>query len=159
MPHRAGNFFHLHLISDATGETLLTVARAAAAQYANVSAVEHIHPLVRTHPETGSNCLYLGRRAKSYLVGMEVAQSEALLDRLWAHATQDRFTWHHRWQAGDVLMWDNRVTMHRRNAFDAQARRLLHLVVVKGTEPYNHGYDIEPHPRADRCVLKKALDQ
>ena len=51
MPHRAGNFFHLHLVSDATGETLLTVARAAAAQYTNVSPVEHIHPLVRTRKQ------------------------------------------------------------------------------------------------------------
>ena len=51
MPHRAGNFFHLHLVSDATGETLLTVARAAAAQYASVSPVEHIHPLVRTRKQ------------------------------------------------------------------------------------------------------------
>ena len=107
-----------------------------------------VHPLVRTHPETGSNCLYLGRRAKSYLVGMSVAQSETLLDRLWAHATQDRFTWHHRWRAGDVLMWDNRAVMHRRNAFDSTARRLLHRVVVQGTAPHNSGYDIEPHPRA-----------
>jgi len=48
LPHRAGNFFHLHLVSDATGETLLTVARAAAAQYASVTPVEHIHPLIRT---------------------------------------------------------------------------------------------------------------
>ena len=51
MPHRAGNFFHLHLVSDATGETLLTVARAAAAQYVNVSPVEHIHPLVRSRKQ------------------------------------------------------------------------------------------------------------
>ncbi len=51
MPHRAGNFFHLHLVSDATGETLLTVARAAAAQYASVSPVEHIHPLVRNRKQ------------------------------------------------------------------------------------------------------------
>ena len=51
MPHRAGNFFHLHLVSDATGETLLTVARAAAAQYINVSPVEHIHPLVRSRKQ------------------------------------------------------------------------------------------------------------
>ena len=48
MPHRTGNFFHLHLVSDATGETLLTVARAVAAQFTSVSPVEHIHPLVRT---------------------------------------------------------------------------------------------------------------
>lgn len=48
MPSRRGNFFHLHLVSDATGETLITVARAAAAQYATVAPVEHVHPLVRT---------------------------------------------------------------------------------------------------------------
>jgi regulator of PEP synthase PpsR (kinase-PPPase family) len=51
VPHRAGNFFHLHLVSDATGETLLTVARAAAAQYTSVSPVEHMHPLVRTRKQ------------------------------------------------------------------------------------------------------------
>ena len=51
MPHRAANYFHLHLVSDATGETLITVARAAAAQYANVSPVEHMHPLVRSHKQ------------------------------------------------------------------------------------------------------------
>jgi regulator of PEP synthase PpsR (kinase-PPPase family) len=51
MPHRGTNYFHLHLVSDATGETLITVARAAAAQYASVSPVEHMHPLVRTHKQ------------------------------------------------------------------------------------------------------------
>jgi regulator of PEP synthase PpsR (kinase-PPPase family) len=51
MPHRGANYFHLHLVSDATGETLITVARAAAAQYASVSPVEHMHPLVRTHKQ------------------------------------------------------------------------------------------------------------
>jgi [pyruvate, water dikinase]-phosphate phosphotransferase / [pyruvate, water dikinase] kinase len=51
MPHRGANYFHLHLVSDATGETLITVARAAAAQYANVSPVEHMHPLVRSHKQ------------------------------------------------------------------------------------------------------------
>ena len=51
MPHRGANYFHLHLVSDATGETLITVARAAAAQYASVSPVEHMHPLVRSHKQ------------------------------------------------------------------------------------------------------------
>ena len=51
MPHRGTNYFHLHLVSDATGETLITVARAAAAQYASVSPVEHMHPLVRSHKQ------------------------------------------------------------------------------------------------------------
>jgi hypothetical protein len=45
-------------------------------------------------------------------------------------------------------MWDNRAVMHRRNPFDATARRLLHRVVVKGTPPYNSGYDFAPHPRS-----------
>jgi regulator of PEP synthase PpsR (kinase-PPPase family) len=51
MPHRGASYFHLHLVSDATGETLTTVARAAAAQYASISPVEHMHPLVRTHKQ------------------------------------------------------------------------------------------------------------
>ncbi len=110
------------------------------------------HPLIRTHPETGSNCLYLGRRSKSYLVGLAVADSEALLDELWAHATQPRFTWHHRWQPGDVLMWDNRATMHRRNAFDPTTRRLLHRVVVKGTQPFNSQGEAHPHARANHLA-------
>src|SRR5437870_9756457 len=51
MPHRTSSYFHLHLVSDSTGETLLTVARAAAAQYAAFSPVEHVHPLVRTQKQ------------------------------------------------------------------------------------------------------------
>src|SRR6185369_14979257 len=51
MPHRTGGFFHLHLVSDATGETLITVARAAAAQYASIAPIEHIYPLVRTEKQ------------------------------------------------------------------------------------------------------------
>jgi taurine dioxygenase len=94
-----------------------------------------VHPLVRTHPETGCDCLYLGRRSKAYLVGHTVEQSDRLLEQLWAEATQPHLTWHHRWQPGDVLMWDNRCTMHRRNPFDPAARRLLRRVVVKGTAP------------------------
>jgi taurine dioxygenase len=113
-----------------------------------------VHPLVRTHPETARDCLYLGRRSRAYLVGMPVAQSEALLDRLWSHATDLRFTWHHRWQAGDVLMWDNRATMHRRNAFDAQARRLLHRVVVQGTAPCKGAGVRTPHARAAELAAK-----
>ena len=94
-----------------------------------------VHPLVRIHPETQRRCLYLGRRARAYLVGLPLAESEALLDELWAHATQPQFTWFHAWRAGDVLMWDNRCVLHRREPFDSDARRLLHRVVIKGTKP------------------------
>lgn len=89
------------------------------------------HPLVRTHPETGRSCLFLGRRRNSYIEGLELDESEALLDRLWAHATQPRFTFRQQWRAGDVVLWDNRCTLHRRDAFDPAARRLMHRTQIK----------------------------
>ena len=89
------------------------------------------HALVRSHPETGRQCLFLGRRRNSYIVGMELAESEALLDELWAHATQPRFTFRQQWQVGDTLIWDNRCTLHRRDAFDPSARRLMHRTQIK----------------------------
>ncbi|MGZ9067331.1 MAG: TauD/TfdA dioxygenase family protein, partial [Burkholderiales bacterium] len=95
-----------------------------------------VHPLVRTHPETGRACLYLGRRSKAYLTGLPLEESEALLDALWAHATAPKLAWFHDWRAGDLLMWDNRCVMHRREPFDPNARRILHRVVIKGTKPY-----------------------
>jgi len=93
------------------------------------------HPLVRTDGETGRRCLYLGRRPHGYVVGLEVEQSEALLDRLWVHATQDRFVTTHCWRVGDVLMWDNRAVLHRRDAFDSNARRRLHRAQLKADGP------------------------
>ncbi len=89
-------------------------------------------PLVRNDRETGRCCLFLGRRQRSYVVGLEIEQSEALLDRLWAHATQERFATTHSWRVGDLLMWDNRAVLHRRDAFDAKARRRLHRAQLKG---------------------------
>jgi taurine dioxygenase len=106
-----------------------------------------VHPLVRTHPETGRNCLFLGRRSKGYIAGMEIAESERLLDTLWQHATRGEFAWFHEWKPGDLLMWDNRCAMHRREPFDAGARRKLHRVVIKGSKPFRTPGRIEHHPR------------
>ena len=89
------------------------------------------HPLVRTHPETGRKSLFLGRRRNSYIVGLDLNESEALLDALWAHATQPQFTFRQEWRVGDVLVWDNRCTLHRRDAFDPRARRLLHRTQIR----------------------------
>ena len=89
------------------------------------------HPLVRTHPETGRKCLFLGRRRNSYVVGLELDESEKLLDELWAHATQPLFTFRQQWRVGDVMVWDNRCTLHRRDAFDPAARRLLHRTQIR----------------------------
>jgi len=112
-----------------------------------------VHPLVRTHPETGRNCLFLGRRSKAYVAGMTVAESDALLDALFEHAAQPRFAWHHDWKNGDILMWDNRCVMHRRDPFDPAARRTLHRVVVKGTKPFRTPGQLQPHPRAREMAM------
>ncbi|MFT5445561.1 MAG: taurine dioxygenase [Gammaproteobacteria bacterium] len=90
------------------------------------------HLLVRTAPDTGRRCLYLGRRPNSYIIGLSVEDSDALLDRLWAHATEERFVTTHQWREGDVLMWDNRAVLHRRDAFDSDDRRRLHRAQLKG---------------------------
>jgi taurine dioxygenase len=84
-----------------------------------------LHSLVVTHPQNGKKALMLGRRPNAYIKGLELAESEALLDRLWAHATQDRFTWTQVWAVGDVVMWDNTCTLHKRDAFDPNSRRLM----------------------------------
>lgn len=95
-----------------------------------------VHPMVRTHPETGRNALFLGRRRYAYIVGLPLEDSEHLLDDVWAHATQPKFTWHHRWRTGDLVLWDNRCVMHRRDAFDPSARRVMHRTQILGDRPY-----------------------
>jgi taurine dioxygenase len=91
------------------------------------------HPLVIRHPDTGRAALYLGRRRNSYVPGLELAQSDALLDELWAHATQPEFTFRQVWRLHDLILWDNRCTLHRRDAFDPEARRIMHRTQIKGT--------------------------
>ena len=94
------------------------------------------HPIVRTHPDTGRESLYLGRRLNCYILGLSLNESEKILDQLWKHAVKPEFTYEHVWQVGDVLMWDNRCTMHRREAFDKSERRIMHRAQVKGGRPY-----------------------
>src|SRR5690606_19213404 len=91
-----------------------------------------IHPAVIRHPVTGRKTLFLGRRPNAYVMGMPLAESEALLDRLWAHATQPHRAWYQVWQVGDLMLWDNRCTMHRRNAFDPSERRYMLRTQIKG---------------------------
>lgn len=90
------------------------------------------HPLVCTHPETKRKALYLGRRRNAYIQGLPLAESDALLDELWSIATREEFTWHNEWRVGDLVLWDNRSTMHRRDPFDPDSRRILHRTQVKG---------------------------
>jgi len=96
------------------------------------------HPLVRVHPVTGRRALYLGRRRvwpSNYIIGIPNEESERLLDRLWAHATQPKYAWTHRWRAGDLVLWDNRCCMHYRTEVDTAQRRVMHRTTIKGEAP------------------------
>lgn len=94
-----------------------------------------LHPIVIRHPVTNRKALFLGRRPAGYVVGLPLEESEALLDRLWAHATQDQYAWYQKWNVGDLLMWDNRCVMHKRTAFDPNERRFMLRTQVRGARP------------------------
>ncbi len=89
------------------------------------------HPAVIQHPESGDHALYLGRRRNAYVVGLELAESEGLLDELWTYI--DAAVYKHKWALGDLVLWDNRTTMHRRDAFDPKARRVMHRTQISGS--------------------------
>src|SRR5260221_1238842 len=91
-----------------------------------------LHPLVCTHPETGRRCLYLGRRRNAYIEGLPLEQSETLLDEIWRYASRAEITWYNRWRGGDLVLWHNRCTMHRRDPFDPGSRRIMHPTQTKG---------------------------
>jgi taurine dioxygenase len=90
------------------------------------------HPLVCTHPESGRRALYLGRRRNAYIDGLSLADSEALLDELWSYTSRTELTWQNVWSVGDLVLWDNRCTMHRRDSFDPNARRIMYRTQVRG---------------------------
>lgn len=97
---------------------------------------EATHPLVRTHPETGRKALYLNPNRMDRVVGLDEAESDRLFDALIEHATQPKYQYRHKWRKGDVVIWDNRCTMHKANAdYPDGERRLMHRVIVAGTEP------------------------
>ena len=85
-----------------------------------------VHPLVMTHPRTGRKHLYLGRRPFAYIPGLSLEDSEALIDTLWAHCADPELKWTQVWELGDLVLWDNRCTMHRRDSFDPSTRRVMH---------------------------------
>jgi taurine dioxygenase len=94
------------------------------------------HPIIRTHPVTARKALFLGRRRNAYIQGLGLEDSEELLDALWAHATRPELTWYQQWQVGDLVLWDNRCVLHRRDEFDPQSRRLMHRSQIKGDRPF-----------------------
>lgn len=115
------------------------------------------HPLVRQHPETGRIALYLGRRRtwpSNYILGMPDAESQALLDRLWALATLDDYKWTHVWREGDAVLWDNRCVMHHRTEIDCSQRRVMWRTLVKGGPiiPAWEGAEADEGPEAPSAL-------
>jgi taurine dioxygenase len=94
------------------------------------------HPLVRTHPESGRKAIYLNPIRIEGIEGMEENEALGLLDRLLSHATQPQYEYRHRWQAGDMVMWDNRCLLHKANGdYDMTQVRYLYRIMLKGDTP------------------------
>ena len=88
------------------------------------------HPLVWTDKK-GRRSLFLGRRPHAHIVGLNLEESNVLLDEIWAHATRLDWTWHNEWQVGDIIMWQNLFVLHRRDSFDGSTRRVMHRTQLK----------------------------
>ena len=117
--------------SSRRGTRIMTLGAEEAATLPEVT-----HPLVRVHPETRRKALYLNPNRMEGIVGLARADSDRLLDALIAHAVDERYQYRHKWRQGDVLIWDNRCTMHKANGdYPAGARRFMHRIMVEGTVP------------------------
>jgi len=84
-----------------------------------------VHPMIRQHEETGRPALYLGRREWAYIPGLSLDESESLLDEIWSYAALPQNVWQQQWQPNDIIIWDNRRVLHRRDGFDQNERRLM----------------------------------
>jgi taurine dioxygenase len=93
------------------------------------------HPVVRTHPATGRKALYVNRLMTREIEGLPREESDAILEKLFDHQEEPRFVYGHVWRPGDILMWDNRCTLHARTDFSAGERRLLRRVTILGEKP------------------------
>lgn len=98
-------------------------------------APRYAHPIARTHPVTGQKSLFINRLMTRAIVGMDEKEGRALLEKLFRHQENPAFVYEHRWRLGDLLMWDNRCTLHARRDFDPEEKRLMRRLTVLGEEP------------------------
>jgi alpha-ketoglutarate-dependent taurine dioxygenase len=95
-----------------------------------------LHPLVRTHPESGRKALYLNPIRIEGIADMAEVEALRLLDELLAHATQPQYEYRHKWQPGDMVMWDNRCLLHKANGdYDMTQTRYLYRIMLRGDAP------------------------
>lgn len=129
-----GRAIHHQTVIDGRGDVRLGMTRPESDDVRTWPGVDH--PIVRTHGESGRQGLYLGGgRKHSSIVGLPLDEGREIIAALWAHATQDAFVWTQSWQQDDMIMWDNRCTMHRREAFDPGSIRLMHRTTAEGERP------------------------
>lgn len=102
-------------------------------QVAKVPPVKH--PVVRIHPATKRPCLYIAKDVVSGIVGAPEKEGRKLIDELEVFATQPRFVYSHKWQPNDLIVWDNRCSLHRATPYDNKYRRTLHRTQIKGEAP------------------------
>lgn len=139
VPDKGGDtsFINMFSLYEALGPSLRRLADSLRVRHPSVDTDAHgdplevtEHPLVQTDSVSGRKALFLGRRPRASLVGLPRDESEDILDRLWRHTGLDKFTWTQRWRSGDLVMWDNRYVMHRRDGFDPTDRRVLRRVTL-----------------------------
>ena len=96
------------------------------------NAPQYSHPVARRHPETGKHALYVNRLMTDYIEGIDPEESDDILQQLFEHSEKPEFTYEHVWRVGDMMMWDNRCSMHARTDFDPNERRMMRRITVKG---------------------------
>jgi taurine dioxygenase len=109
-----------------------TTREVNAAQLDFSANPHYAQPIVRTHPDTGRKALYVNRLSTWTVEGMNDAEGRVLLDELFAHIEQEQFIYAHKWRVGDLVLWDNRCTLHARTDFSGKERRMLRRHVVAG---------------------------
>jgi taurine dioxygenase len=104
-------------------------------RYGERAPDDSLHPIVRTHPETGRKALYVSPRFTLGVEGLDYDEAQELLDELFAHQTRREFVFHHEWSLGDLVLWDNRCTVHYACGGHNEARH-MHRTSVAGDVPF-----------------------
>lgn len=128
-----GRFIHHQKVYDGRGDIRMGQVKPPSDDVRSWPGMPH--PIARTHGESGRKALYLGGRRHAWIIGMPLDESEDLVTRLWTHAVNPDFVWAQEWELGDMVMWDNRCAMHRRDAFDPNSIRLMHRTAIQGERP------------------------
>ncbi|SDH13678.1 TauD/TfdA dioxygenase family protein [Pelagibacterium luteolum] len=130
----AGRQIFFQNVYDKTGKLRLGQTEPCSEDFREWKGI--VHPLVRSHGETGRKALYLGGTSQgAWIVGMPLDESTDLLAQLWDHTTSTDEVFVQQWNVGDIMMWDNRCTMHRRDSFDPQSIRIMHRTTTAGERP------------------------